>query len=108
MPTYAEIMALAKTDAQRATVRREFERARERMLLFKPYSQAETDKSVAAMSRRMSEAISKSTMPNLPVGRVTCRHCGQWGERETQCQHCGAPMPSDEAWERRPLVWWTK
>ena len=27
--------------------------------------------------------------------RVTCRHCGQWGERETQCQHCGAPMPDD-------------
>ena len=25
--------------------------------------------------------------------KVTCRHCGQWGERETQCQHCGAPMP---------------
>ena len=85
MPTYAEIMALVKTDGERAAVERAFEKVRQREF----FSAAADERGVPF---RMYQAISKSTMPNLPVGRVTCRHCGQWGERETQCQHCGAPI----------------
>ena len=49
-------------------------------------------------------SIEQMSMPS----RMKCLYCGHWGEPKTECHHCGAPMPSDEAWERRPLVWWTK
>jgi len=28
----------------------------------------------------------------IPSGRAKCPACGQWGEREHECDHCGHPV----------------
>jgi hypothetical protein len=28
----------------------------------------------------------------VPNGKEKCKHCGQWGARQSECEYCGAPI----------------
>jgi hypothetical protein len=47
----------------------------------------------ASMWNRINESIDKLDNPELTrFVKTKCKHCGQWGERETECTACGAPI----------------